>query len=112
MGTGRSVVMITNLGKISNSEIICCVNKAPKRSIIIFEDLDRLYDHHKELKKGTGLSTEGLLHVLDGIGSPEGRIMVITSNDPSVLPDALFRPGRIDRKFDFPCSRGSSTSTY
>jgi chaperone BCS1 len=39
----------------------------------------------------------GLLNVLDGVASQEGRIVLMTSNMAHKLDKALVRPGRIDR---------------
>ncbi|KAI8267375.1 hypothetical protein K4K58_008029 [Colletotrichum sp. SAR11_239] len=39
----------------------------------------------------------GLLNVLDGVASQEGRIVLMTSNVAHKLDKALVRPGRIDR---------------
>ncbi|TEA10826.1 putative mitochondrial chaperone BCS1-B [Colletotrichum sidae] len=39
----------------------------------------------------------GLLNVLDGVASQEGRIVLMTSNAVNKLDKALIRPGRIDR---------------
>jgi chaperone BCS1 len=39
----------------------------------------------------------GLLNVLDGVTSQEGRIVLMTSNMAHKLDQALIRPGRIDR---------------
>jgi chaperone BCS1 len=39
----------------------------------------------------------GLLNVLDGVASQEGRIVLMTSNFAEKLDKALVRPGRVDR---------------
>jgi chaperone BCS1 len=43
------------------------------------------------------LTLSGLLNVLDGVASQEGRIVLMTSNFADKLDRALVRPGRIDR---------------
>ena len=48
-----------------------------------------------------GLTLAGLLNVLDGVDSVEGRIVIMTSNNPNNLDEALVRRGRIDRKIEF-----------
>ncbi|GAB1739263.1 hypothetical protein NU219Hw_g4010t2 [Hortaea werneckii] len=48
-----------------------------------------------------GLTLAGLLNVLDGVDSVEGRIVIMTSNNPNSLDEALVRRGRIDRKIEF-----------
>ncbi|EPQ28082.1 uncharacterized protein PFL1_04409 [Pseudozyma flocculosa PF-1] len=37
-----------------------------------------------------------LLNVIDGVGAPEGRILIMTTNHRELLDEALIRPGRID----------------
>ena len=55
-------------------------------------------------KKGqkSGISLSGLLNVIDGVAAHEGRVLIATTNYPEVLDPALIRPGRIDRKIEFP----------
>jgi chaperone BCS1 len=44
------------------------------------------------------VSLSGLLNVIDGVASPEGRVLVLTTNHPEKLDPALIRPGRVDMK--------------
>ncbi|KAI3392557.1 hypothetical protein diail_5528 [Diaporthe ilicicola] len=66
-----------------------------------------------QLTKGTGptnntnnnngrLSLSGLLNILDGVASQEGRVLIMTTNHLERLDKALIRPGRVDMivKFD------------
>lgn len=48
-----------------------------------------------------GISLSGLLNAIDGIASHEGRVLVMTTNFPNKLDDALIRPGRVDLRIDF-----------
>ncbi|KAI7241004.1 hypothetical protein KC330_g931 [Hortaea werneckii] len=60
-----------------------------------------------------GLTLAGLLNVLDGVDSVEGRIVIMTSNNPNSLDEALVRRGRIDRKIEFRfASRSVSTALF
>lgn len=53
-------------------------------------------------QKGRSLVTlSGLLNAIDGNASQEGRLLILTSNKPDALDDALTRPGRIDKKIYF-----------
>lgn len=54
-----------------------------------------------EEERSSGISLSGLLNALDGVTSKEGRILIMTSNEPDTLDDALIRPGRIDRPVFF-----------
>ncbi|KAL1794398.1 hypothetical protein ACET3X_007819 [Alternaria dauci] len=44
----------------------------------------------------TKITLSGLLNTLDGPGSREGHIVILTTNAPDSLDEALYRPGRID----------------
>lgn len=55
----------------------------------------------KSNKNNQGISLSGLLNAIDGVASHEGRVLVMTSNFPEKLDDALIRPGRIDMRIDF-----------
>ena len=48
-----------------------------------------------------GISLSGLLNAIDGVASHEGRVLVMTTNHPEKLDDALIRPGRVDMKVAF-----------
>lgn len=48
-----------------------------------------------------GISLSGLLNAIDGVASHEGRVLVMTTNYPDKLDEALIRPGRVDMKVAF-----------
>ncbi|GJN73629.1 BCS1 protein precursor [Purpureocillium lilacinum] len=50
---------------------------------------------------GGALSLSGLLNILDGVASQEGRILIMTTNHIEKLDKALIRPGRVDRTLHF-----------
>ncbi|KIJ34810.1 hypothetical protein M422DRAFT_262996 [Sphaerobolus stellatus SS14] len=55
----------------------------------------------------------GLLNVLDGIGSEEGKIFFATTNHLERLDPALLRPGRIDRRIEYKyASRQQARALY
>jgi chaperone BCS1 len=39
--------------------------------------------------------------VIDGVASHEGRVLIMTSNHPENLDEALTRPGRVDMRIPF-----------
>jgi chaperone BCS1 len=49
----------------------------------------------------TGITLSSLLNVLDGVAASEGRILVMTTNHPEKLDDALLRAGRVDMQIEF-----------
>ncbi len=52
-----------------------------------------------DTKKGISLS--GLLNAIDGVATHEGRVLVMTTNHPEKLDEALVRPGRVDMQVKF-----------
>jgi len=73
------------------------INDSNKLSIVIIEDIDcifndrKVHDSHKN-----HITLHGLLNCLDGFNNQEGLILVLTTNFPNKLDDALLRSGRID----------------
>jgi len=58
-------------------------------------------NHATEEEKKKGISLSGLLNAIDGVASHEGRVLVMTTNKPEKLDDALIRPGRVDLQVAF-----------
>jgi len=93
----------------------------PKHSIFLIEDIDCAFraressddepevqpQHYPAFPPGmmaTGKSAvtlSGLLNVLDGVGSEEGKLFFATTNYIDRLDPALIRPGRIDMKVQY-----------
>ncbi|OBS19817.1 hypothetical protein FPOA_11542 [Fusarium poae] len=103
----------------------------PRRCVVLLEDIDTAgLTHTREEKKGdsttetdavpisgaptppgaptavapvpTGrLSLSGLLNILDGVASQEGRVLIMTTNHLEKLDKALIRPGRVDKIVQF-----------
>ncbi|KAI1308311.1 P-loop containing nucleoside triphosphate hydrolase protein [Xylaria venustula] len=76
----------------------------PPQCIVLLEDVDAIWtdrDSEKNESQAVAQSSctlSGLLNVLDGVGSAEGRIIIMTTNKPERLDSALVRPGRVDMK--------------
>jgi len=49
---------------------------------------------------GDSLKLMGLLKALDGVVDTPGRIVIMTTNHPEILDEALIRPGRIDKRLN------------
>ncbi|KAG9186375.1 hypothetical protein G6011_02931 [Alternaria panax] len=47
------------------------------------------------------ISLAGLLNIIDGAASSEGRVLIMTTNYPEKLDSALIRPGRVDLQIRF-----------
>ncbi|KAH6654990.1 BCS1 N terminal-domain-containing protein [Truncatella angustata] len=66
----------------------------------------KVSDLAKALKKEgnddkKGISLSGLLNAIDGVASHEGRVLIMTTNIPESLDEALIRPGRVDLQVGF-----------
>jgi chaperone BCS1 len=69
-------------------------------------------DDYMQTKRNT-VTLSGLLNAIDGNASQEGRLLIMTSNDPESLDAALIRPGRVDKKVYFGnMSKSASKSIY
>ncbi|KAH6882396.1 hypothetical protein BKA58DRAFT_464360 [Alternaria rosae] len=59
------------------------------------------------------ISLSGLLNVIDGAASHEGHVLIMTTNTPEKLDDALTRPGRVDMQMGFTlATRNQICDTY
>jgi chaperone BCS1 len=56
------------------------------------------------------LSLSGLLNILDGVASQEGRVLIMTTNHIEKLDKALIRPGRVDMTVKFDKADGGMTA--
>ena len=90
----------------------------PNKCIVLLEDIDACGLERMSMKKekrsrknkryqsphdlvNPPVTLSGLLNVLDGPCSKDGRVVCMTSNMPDNLDAALVRPGRIDHKILF-----------
>lgn len=79
---------------------------AGRNSVILMEDIDCVGAtaqrvEGRDADANAKLTLHGFLNILDGVTSPEGRVVVATTNRIEVLDKALVRPGRFDRVFRF-----------
>ncbi|OAA65087.1 bcs1 [Akanthomyces lecanii RCEF 1005] len=58
-------------------------------------------DARRKRGSKTGISLSGLLNAIDGVASHEGRVLIMTTNKPQSLDEALVRPGRVDLQVKF-----------
>ena len=87
-------------------------NSLPPRALVLLEDIDsagltrelvndRDRDRDRNREPVTQVTLSGLLNAIDGVDSPEGHILIMTSNDPDSLDEALVRSGRVSVKVAF-----------
>ncbi|KAF8809901.1 P-loop containing nucleoside triphosphate hydrolase protein [Phlegmacium glaucopus] len=113
-------------GFVDDSLLQRAVAAIPKDSIFLIEDIDCAFQSREEaedsladsafmspypgmvmpgMMSGKGrksnVTLSGLLNVLDGVGSEEGKLFFATTNFVDHLDPAILRPGRIDRKIQY-----------
>jgi len=74
----------------------------PSDTIVVLEDIDSLFSKDRKNKDSNShLTFSGLLNALDGVGSSNGQIIVLTTNLREQLDSALIRNGRVDVQIEF-----------
>jgi hypothetical protein len=112
----RDIYTVSLLDPVmSDSLLLRLLNEVPNHSIVLFEDADSadLAREFKDqsvasLEKATGrrktrsqVTLSGLLNATDGVESPEGHILIMTTNRLEELDEALIRSGRISVRIGF-----------
>lgn len=92
-----------NLGSVANDDqLFTALGGVPEQAVLLIEDIDVAMAaqsrDEKPDKPEKGMTLSGLLNAIDGVASTDGRILIMTSNRPENLDDALVRPGRIDMR--------------
>ncbi|KIO20650.1 hypothetical protein M407DRAFT_81316 [Tulasnella calospora MUT 4182] len=95
------------------------ISSTPANSMILIEDIDCAFPAREKKKdleilsedlwgapaeKKSKITLSGLLNVLDGVSSEEGRLLFATTNYVDCLDAALLRPGRMDVKIHYKLS--------
>lgn len=94
-----------NAKDMTDNTLINLVSAVPRNSVIVLDEVDKQLAAVKK-NRTANVSIAGLLTALDGPQRlSEGTIVILTSNKFNILPnverEALLRPGRIDKVFNF-----------
>ncbi|UCH75201.1 MAG: AAA family ATPase [Rhodospirillales bacterium] len=120
-GTGKSSLALAlagnfdrplytlNLAAIGHDWVLAEIfADVPQHAIVLLEDADasaaaraRKDRQSSQTSPRGGLTKAGLLHAIDGLAWADGRLLIMTTNQPERLDPALVRPGRIDLKVPF-----------
>ncbi|KAJ4855512.1 ATPase family associated with various cellular activities (AAA) domain-containing protein [Trichoderma breve] len=100
-GYFRMKIYIVSLSSINATEegLTSLFSNLPTRCLVLLEDIDTAAptpSSGSNTGSGGRLSLSGLLNILDGVASQEGRLLVMTTNHIEKLDKALIRPGRVD----------------
>lgn len=78
-------------------DAISQVTEDDKKSLLVLEDIDCIFiDRKTNDSLKNNITMNGILNCLDGFNNPEGLIVIMTTNFPEKLDEALMRSGRID----------------
>lgn len=104
----RPVYLINLNTAGGDTGLVAAFNMAEPGAVVVIEDIDTAKVSHSrdavEAAPTVSLAPEesvtlgGLLNAIDGLGSRDNRILIVTSNHADRLDKALLRPGRIDHR--------------
>ena len=109
---GRSLYVLNLSSILTDNELEDAFYGVPASGILVLEDIDAAQKKRERKKKkgkkkndeadeSPGASLSALLNCLDGLQTPDGLIVVMTTNFPDRLDAALLRPGRADMHVRF-----------
>ncbi|KAK1973320.1 LOW QUALITY PROTEIN: mitochondrial chaperone bcs1 [Colletotrichum cereale] len=107
----RLDIYVLSLAAITNRQLGALFRELPQRCVVLLEDVNavgttqsrvsdaddfdsRSEDSRRSSKPHGTVSLSGLLNVLDGVASQEGRVLIITTNHIEHLNEALIQSGR------------------
>ena len=101
-----------NISNMSNTEFLDSISKigsghSESPPIILIEDIDCVFDGRTNVLAGTSLNKQLLSFdtLINGIAGAKNSLtafVVITTNRPEVLDEALVRAGRVDAQIEVP----------
>lgn len=117
-GTGKTSLLKTICSKynltnmyivdLSLEDIWEKLKNVSDQSMIIIEDIDRYFKEVRDTMNSEKIVSwqpqfnfAKLLNFLDGVDSSDNILIVITTNNKDILPEVMFRSGRIDLIVNF-----------
>lgn len=86
------MLSLTNPESTDNT-LALALGRTPDKCLLVIEDFEKI-----DLDQ-TDITMAGLLNAIDGPLASEGRLLVITANEPDTISQYFLRPGRIDRRW-------------
>jgi hypothetical protein len=94
---GYSLCIFSINHDVDNNTALAAFRDIPPKSVLLFEDIDCLFEKRTSSSENKSQFTfSHLLNLLDGVFSRKGLISFITTNHPENLDHALLRQGRTD----------------
>lgn len=96
------VALLSFTRKMEDCDFMRALRRLPDDTILVIEDIDALFESRKKNDENkNNITFSALLNTLDGIAHSHGQVIIMTTNYPLVLDNALKRPGRVDYSFEF-----------
>jgi len=87
---------------LTDDKMLSLMGCVPETGFVLIEDVDCVFPNRKKTAEDVNsLTMTGLLNALDGIRTPEGCLLFLTTNCVDTIDAALLRPGRVDLKVEF-----------
>jgi chaperone BCS1 len=103
--SSRCVVFLEDIdsaGLIRNNKLKTDTTDIESIKTDVATEIAKIFEINvKNKNKTQRISLSGLLNIIDGVASHEGRVLVIITNYPEKFDKAFIRPGRIDVKVGF-----------
>lgn len=86
---------------MDDDQLISLMGLRRPGSIVLMEDIDCAVPSREGDDKNDRVTLGGLLNCLDGVHTPDGCLIFMTTNHREMLDPALLRPGRVDVQIEF-----------
>lgn len=86
-----------------NADLVDMLGSVSERSILLLEDVDGVKATHDDDDEDQGISMSGLLNAMDGVVTPHGMILAMTTNYREKIDPRLLRRGRVDLELRVDC---------
>ncbi|KAJ4193044.1 hypothetical protein NW759_016604 [Fusarium solani] len=85
-----------SLKTMTDESLFSLTMSLPHQCLLLIEDIDAAGLDRTSSDPKHGVTLSGYLNATDGFAAPEGKLLVITTNNPKSLDPAILRPGRVD----------------
>jgi chaperone BCS1 len=85
---------------VTDEKIGNLLASAPRRSVILIEDVDAFFRERTKADSSVKVSYSGFINALDGVAAHEGSVVFLTTNHPELIDGAAIRSGRVDFRME------------
>ncbi|RMJ05327.1 hypothetical protein CDV36_014009 [Fusarium kuroshium] len=89
-------IYFLSLKTLTDESLFSLTTSLPHQCLLLIEDIDSAGLDRTSSDPKQGVTLSGYLNATDGFAAPEGKVLVITTNNPKSLDSAILRPGRVD----------------